>query len=87
MEETNKSPLWEAIVSNDDVCFKYILPKLNQTDLKFLHDVNSETRALIKRARPFGIELKRTFKIAEMSSISTLEFAWENRSLWPRWLR
>jgi len=84
MEETNKSPLWEAIVSNDDVCFKYILPKLNQTDLKFLHDVNSETRALIKRSKPLGTELKRTFKIAEMSSISTLKFAWENRSLWPK---
>ena len=84
MEETNKSPLlWEAIVSNDDVCFKHVLPKLNQTDLKFLYDVNSETRKLIKRARPFGIELKCAFKIAEMSSISTLEFAWKNRPLWP----
>jgi ankyrin repeat protein len=83
MEETNKSPLlWEAIVSNDDVCFKHVLPKLNQTDLKFLYDVNSETRKLIKRARPFGIELKCAFKIAEMSSISTLEFAWKNRLLW-----
>ena len=85
MEETNKSPLlWEAIVSNDDVCFKHVLPKLNQTDLKFLYDVNSETRKLIKRARPFGIELKCAFKIAEMSSISTLEFAWKNRSLWNK---
>jgi len=84
MEETNKSPLWEAIVSNDDVCFKHILPKLNQTDLKFLHDVNSETRAMIKRSSREG-ELKKTFKIREMSSISTLEFAWENRSLWPSW--
>jgi hypothetical protein len=26
--------------------------------------------------------LKKTFKIEEMSSISTLEFAWENKSLW-----
>ena len=32
-------------------------------------------------------ELKKTFKIEEMSSISTLEFAWENKSLWPRWWR
>ena len=74
--------LWDVIVNNDDVCFKHILPKLNQTDLKFLHDVNSETRAMIKRAKPFGIELGEAFYIAEMSSISTLEFAWENRSLW-----
>ena len=76
--------MWEAIVSNDDVCFKHILPKLNGTDIKFLYGVNSETRALIKRSKPLGTELKRTFKIAEMSSISTLEFAWENRSLWPK---
>jgi len=77
--------LWDVIVNNDDVCFKHILPKLNTTDLKFLHDVNSETRAMIKRAKPFGIELGEAFNIAEMSSISTLEFAWENRSLWPGW--
>ena len=86
MEETNKSALWEAIVNNDDVCFKHILPKLNGTDIKFLYGVNSETRALIKRSKPLGTELKRTFKIAEMSSISTLEFALKNRWLWPRWL-
>ena len=27
-------------------------------------------------------ELKEKFKVNEMSSISTLEFAWENKSLW-----
>jgi hypothetical protein len=31
--------------------------------------------------------LKKGFKVSEMSSISTLEFAWENKSLWPRWWR
>jgi len=77
--------LWDVIVNNDDICFKHILPRLNQTDVKFLYDVNSETRALIKRAKPFGIELGEAFNIAEMSSISTLEFAWENRLLWPSW--
>jgi len=29
-------------------------------------------------------DLKEKFKVEEMSSISTLEFVWENRSLWPR---
>jgi hypothetical protein len=66
------------IVDNDDISFKHILPKLNQTDIKFLYEVNSETRALIKRAMASGITLEETFKIAEMSSISTLEFAWDN---------
>jgi len=28
-------------------------------------------------------ELKKRFKVEEMSSISTLEFAWEHKSLWP----
>ena len=28
-------------------------------------------------------DLKERFQIEEMSSISTLEFAWENKSLWP----
>ena len=44
--------------------------------------VNTETRALIKRSTRAG-DLERRFNIGEMSSISTLEFAWEHKSLWP----
>jgi hypothetical protein len=69
--------LWDVIVNNDDVCFKHILPRLNGTDIKFLYDVNNETRALIKRSSRMG-KLKRRFKVHKMSSISTLEFAWDN---------
>ena len=76
--------VWDLIVNNDYICFKHILPRLNGTDLKLLDRVNGETRALIKRASRKG-ELKKGFKVKEMSSISTLEVAWENRSLWPRW--
>ena len=75
--------LWDVIVKCDDICFTHILPRLNRTDVKFLYEVNTETRKLIKRSSRKG-ELKETFKVEEMSSISTLEFAWENRSLWPR---
>jgi hypothetical protein len=78
--------LWDLIVNNDDICFNHILPRLNPTDIKFLYDANSETRALIERAARSGIKLAEEFKIEEMSSISTLEFAWENRSLWPQWM-
>jgi len=82
------SLLWDLIVNNnDDICFTHILPRLNGTDLKFLYEVNEETRALIKRSSRKG-ELKGRFKVEEMSSISTLEVAWENRenkSLWPSW--
>jgi hypothetical protein len=46
--------------------------------------VNGETRALVKRSSRAG-DLKEKFKTAEMSLISTLEVAWENKSLWPDW--
>jgi len=74
--------LWDMIVNNDDICFEHILPWLNQTDIKFLYDVNSETRALIKRSSRKK-DLKMKFRVNEMSSISTMEFAWEDRTLWP----
>jgi len=78
------SKLWDVIVKCDDICFTHILPRLNQTDLKFLYRVNAETRKLIKRSSRER-ELKKRFKVEEMSSISTLEVAWVNRSLWPDW--
>jgi hypothetical protein len=69
--------VWSLIVNDDDICFKHILPRLNGTDVKFLYEVNTETRALIKRSTRAG-DLERRFKIEEMSSISTLEVAWEH---------
>jgi len=74
--------VWDLIVNNDDICFKHILPRLNRTDVKFLYEVNTETRKLVKRSSRAG-DLKKRFKVKEMSSISTLEFAWEHKSLWP----
>ena len=76
--------VWSLIVNNDDICFQHILPRLNSNDVKFLYGVNSETRKLVKRSSRAG-DLKKRFKVEEMSSISTLEFAWENKSLWPSW--
>ena len=75
--------LWDLIVKNDDITFTHILPRLNVTDLKFLYGVNPETRALIKRSSRKG-ELKEKFKVSEMSSISTLEVAWEHYP-WGTW--
>jgi len=77
--------LWDLIVNNDDICFKHILPWLNRNDIKFLYDVNTETRALIQRSF-WKYDLKESFRVEEMSSISTLEFVWENRSLLPDWM-
>ena len=80
-----RDSLWDLIVKNDDICFKHILPRLNKTDVKFLYEVNTETRKLVKRSSRAG-DLKEKCKVEEMSSISTLEVAWEHKSLWPsRW--
>ena len=45
-----RDSLWDLVVNNDDICFKHILPRLSRTDVKFLYDVNTETRKLIKRS-------------------------------------
>ena len=84
-----RDSLWDVVVKWDDICFKHILPRLNRTDVKFLYGVNSETRKLIKRSSR-ARDLKWRFEVSEMSSISTLEVALENReseSFWPSWLR
>ena len=90
-ESTPPLPLWrlfrEALLSGGacrDIVEKHVMCKLNRTDLKFFYEVNTETRKLIKRSSRKG-ELEGKFKVEEMSSISTLEVAWENKSLWPRW--
>lgn len=72
-----RDSLWDVVVKWDDICFKHILPRLNGTDVKFLYEVNTETRALIKRSSRAG-DLKNKFWIEEMSSVSFLEVAWEH---------
>ena len=73
--------VWDLIVKCDDICFKHILPRLNATDIKFLYEVNTETRALVKRSSRAN-DLKKGFDVREMSSVSTLEVAWENKPSW-----
>ena len=77
-----RDSLWDVVVKCDDICFTHILPRLNRTDVKFLYEVNTETRKLIKRSSR-AADLKKKLRVEEMSSISTLEFAWEHKSLWP----
>jgi len=77
--------LWDLIVNNDDICFQHILPRLNSNDVKFLYEVNTETRKLIKRSSRAG-DVKKRFRVSEMSSISALEIVWEHISLWPMYL-
>ena len=54
--------LWSLIVKCDDICFQHILPRLNSNDVKFLYEVNTETRKLIKRSSRAG-DLKKKFKV------------------------
>ena len=77
--ESKPLPLWrsfrEASLSGGacrDIVEKHVMCKLNGTDLKFFYEVNTETRKLVKRSSRAG-DLKKKFKIEEMSSISTLE--------------
>ena len=72
-----RDSLWDVVVKWDDISFKHIIPRLNRTDVKFLYGVNSETRKLIKRSSRAS-DLKKAFKVKEMSSNSTLEVAWEH---------
>ena len=85
-------PLWrlfrEALLNGGacrDIVEKHVMCKLNGTDLKFFYEVNTETRKLVKRSSRAG-DLKKRFRVREMSSISTLELAWENKSLWSGYL-
>ena len=54
-----------------DIVEKHVMCKLNRADLKFLYEVKTETRKLIKRSSRKG-ELEEKLKVYEMSSISTL---------------
>ena len=66
--ESEPLPLWrlfrEASLSGGacrDIVEKHVMCKLNGTDLKFLYEVNSETRKLIKRSSRAG-DLKKSLK-------------------------
>ena len=92
VEEENNDALWRLFRNAGafsggvcrDVVEKHVLPRLNSNDVKFLYGVNKETRKLIKRSSRKG-ELKKKFRVREMSSVSTLEVAWEHKSFWGSW--
>ena len=74
-----RDSLWDLVVKCDDICFKQS-SEIDPNDVKFLYGVNTETRKLIKRSSR-ARDLKEKFKVKKMSSISTLEAAWENRRI------
>ena len=75
------SLLWDVVVKNDDVSFKHILPKLNSNDVKFLYEVNGETRKLMKRSSRES-DLKKSLNGQRYVVDIDVEWAWEHKSFW-----
>ena len=72
--------IWTGLVlHHKDVFVSHVLPKLNRTDRYFFAGVNSESWGVLAYA---GVNVSdMPWCIAELTSISTLEWAW-NRMDW-----
>ena len=70
------SPLWKFIVDYADIFEKHVLlsGKLNRSDIKMFYECCRASRRAVMRAK---IELSCTFSVKELSSVSTLEMAWD----------
>jgi hypothetical protein len=68
--------LWKLITEYPDIFETHVLLSgyLNETDLKMFYGSCRASRRAVKRAK---IKLREWFDVAELSSISTLELAWE----------
>ena len=73
-ERNDDRLLWRIVTDHPDIFDTHIVPKLNGNDLKFFYDVNSESRAAIKRS---GVHLAVAFKIRYFDTKSTLSWALE----------
>ncbi|CAL6446297.1 unnamed protein product [Bathycoccus prasinos] len=82
MERLKLGPtaIWTGLVlHHKDVFVSHVLPKLNRNDRWFFSEVNRESRGVLAYA---GVNVsKLNWGIYECSSISTLEFVWNNM-LW-----
>jgi hypothetical protein len=68
--------LWKLVTDWPDVFEKHVLLSgyLNETDIKMFYGSCRASRSAVIRAK---IELQKSFDVRELSSISTLELAWE----------
>ena len=68
--------LWKLITDHPDIFETHVLKSgyLNGSDIKMFYGSCRASRSAVKRAK---IELRETFGVAELSSISTLELAWK----------
>jgi len=69
--------LWTGLVLHHrDIFVSHVMPKLNRTDQYLFAKANSESANLLKYA---GVDVfEQDWSINECSSISTLEWAWNN---------
>jgi len=81
------TPLWKFVVDHPDIFEAHVLlsGNLNGSDLKMFYEVCRASRRAVKRAK---IKLEKMFLVQELSSISTMEMAWERypwgqRVRWP----
>ena len=78
LKARSSSPLWNGlVVHHKDVFVSHVISKLNTTDRWFFKKVNLESWSVLAYA---GVELllKLQWCVHECSSISTLEWAWNN---------
>ena len=79
MERLKLGPteLWTGLVlHHKDVFVSHVLPKLNRTDRWFFSEVSRESRGVLAYA---GVDISGLHStVWECSSISTLEWAWNN---------
>ena len=79
MERLKLGPteLWTGlVVHHKDVFVSHVLSKLNRTDRFFFLEVNRESRGVLTYA---GVDVSKLgVSVFECSSISTLEWAWNN---------
>ncbi|CAL6307719.1 unnamed protein product [Bathycoccus prasinos] len=79
MERLKLGPtkIWTGlVVHHKDVFVSHVIPKLNRTDRFFFSEVNRESRGVLAYA---GVDVsKLSCAVHECSSISTLEWAWNN---------
>ena len=68
--------LWKLITDYPDIFETHVLKSgyLNETDIKMFYECCRASRSAVIRAK---IKLEKTFDVNELSSISTLELAWE----------
>ena len=68
--------LWKLITDYPDIFETHVLKSgyLNRSDIKMFYECCRASRSAVKRAK---IKLKEIFDVRDLSSISTLELAWE----------